>query len=165
MHDDVNDVGRNPEYAAGGVIWPTPLLLYISQPVNFQCAFHETYITTKFDFDVVRKNSKQSEKFPNLPPDTAKAINRMETTGNAVGGVTDTAGKAVGGVANTVGGTVGGLGKVLGDTVTGATGVVGDTAKGAGGTLQDTTSGLSNTVTEATGKKQDAQNPLGLSEG
>ena len=63
MHDDVNDVGRNPEYTAGGVIWPTPLLLYISQPVNFQCAFHETYVTTKFDFDVGRKNSKQSEKF------------------------------------------------------------------------------------------------------
>ena len=29
MHDDVNDGGRNLEYAAGGVIWPTPLLLYI----------------------------------------------------------------------------------------------------------------------------------------
>ena len=29
MHDDVNDVGRNLEYAAGGVIWSTPLLLYI----------------------------------------------------------------------------------------------------------------------------------------
>ena len=28
MHDDVNDGGRNLEYAAGGVIWPTPLLLY-----------------------------------------------------------------------------------------------------------------------------------------
>ena len=26
MHDDVNDGERNLEYAAGGVIWPTPLL-------------------------------------------------------------------------------------------------------------------------------------------
>ena len=29
MHDDVNDGVRNLEYAAGGVIWPTPLLLYM----------------------------------------------------------------------------------------------------------------------------------------
>ena len=43
--------------------------------------------------------------------------------------------------------------------------MLGDATKGAGGAVQDTTSGLSNTVTEATGKKQDAQNPLGLSEG
>lgn len=62
MHDDVNDGGRNLEYAAGGVIWPTPLLLYILSILQlFQSLFHKTYITT--NFEVVRRNSRQSKKF------------------------------------------------------------------------------------------------------
>lgn len=41
--------------------------------------------------------------------------------------------------------------------------LVGNTAKGAGGAVSDTTSGVADTTKGATGAKQDAQNPLGLS--
>ncbi len=58
---------------------------------------------------------------------------------------------------------VGGVGNTLGDTTKGVTDTVGNTTKGAGGAVSDTTSGVSDTAKGATGAKQDAQNPLGLS--
>ena len=59
---------------------------------------------------------------------------------------------------------VGGLGNVLGDTVKGATGTVGDATKGVGNVAKDTTGGVGDTARDTTGAKQNAQNPLGLSE-
>ena len=60
--------------------------------------------------------------------------------------------------------TVGGLGNVLGDTLKGTTGTLGDATKGVGNVAKDTTGGVGDTARSATGAKQDAQNPLGLSE-
>ncbi|CAD6592030.1 MAG: hypothetical protein ASARMPREDX12_005579 [Alectoria sarmentosa] len=76
----------------------------------------------------------------------------------------DTVGKGVGGVTNTAGNAVGGLGNVLGDTLKGTTGTLGDATKGVGNVAKDTTGGVGDTARSATGAKQDAQNPLGLSE-
>ena len=61
MHDDVNDEGRNLEYAAGGVIWPTPLLLYIISPPTFSILPRKTYITG--NPEILRRTSIQSKKF------------------------------------------------------------------------------------------------------
>lgn len=60
--------------------------------------------------------------------------------------------------------TVGGLGNVLGDTVKGTTGTLSDTTKGVGNVAKDTTGGVGDTARDTTGAKQNAQNPLGLSE-
>ena len=60
--------------------------------------------------------------------------------------------------------TVGGLGNVLGDTLKGTTQTLGDTTKGVGNVAKDTTGGVGDTARSTTGAKQDAQNPLGLSE-
>lgn len=65
---------------------------------------------------------------------------------------------------NTTPPTVGGLGNVLGDTVKGTTGTLGDATKGVGNVAKDTTGGVGDTARDTTGAKQDAQNPLGLSE-
>lgn len=91
-------------------------------------------------------------------------------------GTTETVGKTVGGVTDTAGNTgpsspflclipakllnlVSGLGNTLGDTVKGLTGTVGDTAKNTGNTVENTTDSIGESIG---GKKQDAQNPLGL---
>ena len=116
-------------------------------------------IPPSFPFVFLPSPFSSTSPLPHLPLTNNHYLDILggvaDTIGSTTKAVTDTVGDTVGAVGKGVGDGIGALGTGLGNTVTGATSGIGDTTKAVGDTAKSGTDSIG-------GKKQDAQNPLGL---